>query len=84
MANKPEIKETAPSFPFDAHFYPNWLLEHTDNLIESDEPEVQEVGYELLDLYDAFGDEVKELVLVEAEQPTIIVDPNQLILDCFR
>lgn len=83
MANKPEQKETVPAFPFNAQFYPSWLLEHTDNLIDSPEPDVQDIGYELLDLYDEFGDEVKELVVVELPTPQIIVNPDQLILACF-
>ena len=84
MVNKPELKETEPAFPFGAHFYPGWLIEHTDSLIESPEPETQDAGYELLDLYDEFGDEVKELVFIEIPAQTIIVDPNQLVLQCFR
>lgn len=84
MVNKPETQTEIPAFPFDAHrFYPQWLLQYTDDLIDSPREEQQEEGYELLDLYDEFGDEVLELIAPESPRQVILVDPNQLILACF-
>jgi hypothetical protein len=76
----PEVwMESSPGIAESLKTFPDWLLEFTDDLIQSSSENDQDLALELLDLYTMYGEEVVGFIPQQAE-PIDTINPHQLTL----
>lgn len=75
------VNETSSGIAERLESFPSWLLDFTDELIQSPFPSDQDLAHDLLDLYRAYGDEVEGLIPKQHSTPAQIHCLGQISLD---